>query len=185
MTGRTAIFFSVVLDLGLLFALLVLHGSHLLAVAVTDSLRSRPLLLEIKRAHKILLLLPVVDDQLVLRTHHLPLSLHQLHLLMSDLICTHVIHIDYFALNQTIVVTLRLQALILLIDQVLGIFTMHTLLLTVHLKALLVREALFCNCPQHLITLPCSVALLHVLLLLLHTHSVSEVIAVLASLLHF
>jgi len=126
----------------------------------------------------------VVDELAVLITHHFLLTLHHLHPFVADLISAQVVSLYNLSLVQTIVVAIGPQALVLLVDKVLGSFAVHALLLTVLLEALHVRHTLLSDCPKHLIALTVSVTLLHGLLILLHAHRIVEGISVLASLLH-
>ena len=66
-------------------------------MTITDRLRCRPLLLQLEAPFKVLLLLPVVNDLLVLIAHDFPLLLHQLHLLLRQLVCAHVVCLDHLA----------------------------------------------------------------------------------------
>ena len=102
---------------------------------------------------------------------------------MRHLIGSHVILLNNVSFSSAVILAFGFQAQILLIDQVLRSFSQGSLLLAVHLEAGLVGHALLSDGSQHLIPLTVLVAPLDLELLLLLTHGVTEIVAVLAGLL--
>ena len=81
-----------------------------------------------------------------------------------------VVLLDHLLVRQASIAALVAPISVLLVDQLLGSFTKHALLLPVIVKRILVVSTLLCSCSEHVVTVAHSVTLFHVFLLLFEPH---------------